>query len=377
MTSIRVLHIIPSLGRGGAERQLVNLITSQDRSAVQHSVITLSNRLDFEPMLQAIGVKVMSLNLPRFRDIPIAAARIYGMLKTLQPDVMHTWLTHADLCGRIAAIIAGNIPVISSIQAPFYEKSIFLDNAQQKQWKIEIIRYLDKITGYFSKALYVGCSASIAAAIQQALKLSNQQVCVIYNSVQIQPLKQTTLHDQLPAKLISIGRLVPQKGHRYLIAALPKVLQQYPQLRVEILGDGPNEQELRRQTCELGLQAHVHFLGLQANILPYLYASDLFISPSLWEGLSLALLEALAVGLPVVATDIPASREIIDNDVQGILVPPQNAEALADAIIMLLADPVRCQMMSLTGRNRIAERFDIMVTSRQWQSLYQKVLGQA
>ncbi len=366
MRPLRVLHIIESLGRGGAERQLVNQLLAHDRRLIHPSVIALNQPLDLAAELRAAGIAVLALDLPTFRDLPLATLQLIGIIKLLRPNIVHTWLTRADIAGRIAAVISGKIPVVSAVQAPIYEPSVFLENPRQKKWKLHCVRGLDLLTGWGSKTLYVACSQAVGASIQRALRVAPQRTQVIYNGVNLgeaQPYRPGQ-------RLISVGRLSPEKGQRYLIEAMPQVLAHYPEATLDIVGAGPLRDRLQSQIQQLGLHNAVTLLGLRSDVPQLLQQSSLFVFPSLWEGLGVVVLEALAAGLPTIASAIPVLHEIIDHDVHGLLVPAQDPAALAEAIITLLDRPAYAQQLGAAGRQRIAESFDINVTARQWEQLY-------
>ena len=366
MKPLRVLHIIESLGRGGAERQLVNQLLAHDRSLIQPSVIALNPPLDLADELRSAGIAVMTLNLPAFGDMPFAILRLIGIIKLLRPDVIHTWLTRADLSGRIAAVLGGHIPVVGSIQAPIYAPTMYLDNATQKHWKLTIVRQLDRWSGRWARVNYVGCSHDVARSTGDALAISPERLRVIYNSVD--PINSTK--HSAGKRIIAVGRLVPQKGYQYLIAAMPAILAHHPDATLQIIGDGTLRTQMEGHIAALKIDHTVTMLGIRADVPELLANSDLFVFPSLWEGLGVVVLEALASSLPVIASNIAVIREIIDDGIHGILVQPQNSEALAQAVIKVLNNPEYRQQLGHAGQQRIAERFDINVTVRQWEQLY-------
>jgi glycosyltransferase involved in cell wall biosynthesis len=369
MKPLRILHVIESLGRGGAERQLVNQILAHDRSSIQSSVIVLNPPLHLAHELKTAGVAITTFDLPRFRDFTRAIFRLTAMVKALKPDIIHTWLTRADIYGRIAAMLGGRIPVISGIHAPIYAPTMYLDNPQQKRWKLALIRQLDRWSGYLAKTIYVGCSYDAADSTSKALSIPPERLRVIYNSINIS--NATSNHSG--KKIITVGRMIPQKGQIYLINAMPAILAQHPDATLDIVGEGPLRSELEQQVLSLGIGHAVRFLGVRSDVPDLLASSDVFAFPSLWEGLGIVMLEALAAGLPVVASNIAVLREIVDDGQQGLLVQTQHPQALAQAIINLLADPDERRSMGQSGRRKILERFDINVTVSQWTELYQEL----
>lgn len=368
---IHILHIIESLGRGGAERQLVNLIAEIDRKCFDLVVVCLNGPTEFALDIESQNIKWISLNAPQFFQIPLVIGQLISIIHGVRPDIVHTWLSRADFAGRMAAFLC-RVPVISSIQSPIYEEHVFINNPQQKSWKMQIVRVLDWLTGRISNAHYVGCSQNTSQSAQRALAIKAAYIYTIYNSVK----SKIDDNPYLQRGLVIVGRLAPEKGHKYLLSAVASVKETFPEITLDIIGNGNLYLDLIDLTKSLQIEHHVNFLGIQQNIENLLKNYRIFVFPSLFEGLPLALLEAMAVGLPVIASDIPPHREIIDHGVQGILVPPQNPEALAQAIIELLNDAERCKRMGEAGRRRIAERFNIRVTVKQWEQLYRKLVNQ-
>ena len=162
--------------------------------------------------------------------------------------------------------------------------------------------------------------------------------------------------------LLSVGRLVYQKGHEYLVHAMPQVLRRYPRAKAVICGEGALRPDLERQIGELGLQSSVKLLGNRNDVGPFLASADLFVLPSRWEGLPVALLEAMGAGLPVVATRVEGVDEVVEDERQGLLVPPEDSDALASALLQLIGDPQLRSRMGEAARRRIQAHYtlDIM-----------------
>jgi glycosyltransferase involved in cell wall biosynthesis len=167
-----------------------------------------------------------------------------------------------------------------------------------------------------------------------------------------------------------VGRLEEQKGQEYLVAALPELVREIPHLTVLLVGDGRREEALRRQVQELDLEGVVHFLGTRRD-LPLIYrALDLYVHPSRWEGLSLAILKAMAAGLPVIASRVSGTVEVIEDGVSGVLIPPEDPAALAAAVSRLYRQPETRQLMSQAARQAVQEHHSQETMLRRLESLY-------
>jgi len=155
--------------------------------------------------------------------------------------------------------------------------------------------------------------------------------------------------------LISVGRLTYQKGHEILIQAMPKIIDRYPNVKAGICGDGPLRPQLGNQIQQLGLSNHVMLLGMLSNVSPVLASADIFVLPSRWEGLSRALMEAMAVGIPVVASHVDGIKDLIVDGVHGLLVPPEDPERLGDSILQLLDNPEMMMRLSVAAQAHVLQ----------------------
>jgi glycosyltransferase involved in cell wall biosynthesis len=168
----------------------------------------------------------------------------------------------------------------------------------------------------------------------------------------------------------AVGRLEEQKGHAHLLAALPELRRQIPDLVVLLVGEGRRQEDLRRQVRDLGLESTVRFLGTRRDLTEIYRALDLFVHPSLWEGLPLALLKAMGAGLPVVATRVSGSQEAIEDGVNGYLVAPGDPEALARAILELHRHPEAQRRLGDAARRTVVARYSLEAMLQRLEELY-------
>lgn len=202
-----------------------------------------------------------------------------------------------------------------------------------------------------------------------------QRIEVIYNGVDY--LQQPDMHtrNEMPENkkipiLVYAGRLSPEKGLGILLQALAIVDQAGLRFQCLLVGEGPARQEIEVEIGRLELQEKILLVGRQAEVQPWLERGDIFVLPSNWEGASLALLEAMAVGLPVVATSSGGTPELVEDGVTGILVPPSDSTALAAAITRMLGSPDLRARMGASGSKRVDENFRIEKTVSQISALY-------
>lgn len=174
--------------------------------------------------------------------------------------------------------------------------------------------------------------------------------------------------------IISVGRLVYQKGHEYLVQAMQNVVRDFPGARAVICGEGPLRHQLEAQTARLGVDASVRLLGNRMDVSRLLEAADIFVLPSRWEGLPVALLEAMDSGLPVVATRVEGVEEVVQAEIHGLLVAPEDARALAASLKVLVADPDMRRSMGRRARERIASSYTIDSMCEKYLLLMQNLL---
>lgn len=371
---MKVLHVIDSLGRGGAERQLVNLLPHLPPH-IESRVVSLGADLALADHAVAAGVRVDSLGIESLFEWPRAVRPLRRIVRAWRPDIVHTRLTTADLAGRVAA--ARHAAVVSSIESPVYDTAVReADAANGRRWKREVVRLADITSARLADVTYIACAPHVAASAKRALRVAPDRMTVVANSTSVPdhpPRPGRSTPEDRTTRLVIAGKLAPPKGHADLLAALPAVLREHPRVRLQIVGSGPLESELRRLSCSLGIAECVDWLGTRADVPELLRAADLVVLPSLWEGLSLVVLEAMAAGAAIVAADIPAMRDALVDGESGVLVDARNPHALASAINRVLSDHA---LRSSLGRNawaRARSRFDVRVAARELAKVYDEV----
>lgn len=177
--------------------------------------------------------------------------------------------------------------------------------------------------------------------------------------------------------ILSVGRLVYQKGHEYLVQAMHRLLPDFPRARAVICGEGPLRSQLEAQIERLGLARSVQLVGNRLDIDRFLRSADIFVLPSRWEGLPVALLEAMDAGLPVVATRVEGVEEVIQEESQGLLVPPEDARGLVEALRAVLADPDVRRKIGAAGRDRVRTGYTTDIMCEKYLALMQNLLQPA
>lgn len=322
----KILFLITDLERGGAEKNLFNLVLNLPQEEFLPCVVSLSGEGFYGKKLREKGVRVYSLYM-KGKNLPHSLSKLRKILKEFSPHILHTFLFHANLAGRIMGRLCGVPVVISSVRV--MEK--------EKLWHL----LLERITrGLIDREIEV-CQA-LREFRRKTIGLSENKMVVIYNGLEevswedVPAIPREKLGIPPSGFLIgTLSRLTLQKGLPYLILAMKIVLKRIPFAYLIIAGKGEKESELKGMVRRLGIEERVKFRGFEENPLSFLRSLDLFVLPSLWEGLPNSLLEAQALGIPAVVTDVGGNPEIVKDGETGIVVPSRDSISLAGGIIYL------------------------------------------
>lgn len=228
---------------------------------------------------------------------------------------------------------------------------------------------------------FVAVSKEVKDAIVEHIGPIGDKVTVISNGVDIRRYTQRDDRQRIRAELgvaedehlmILVGNFKEQKGHLYLIESAAQVAPAFPQLRIAFAGDGDRRGELQEAVRTVGLEGHVSFLGQRDDVPALLAASDSFVLPSLWEGLPMALIEAMASGLPIIATDVSGTRQVMIPPATGLVVAPGNVPELTQAMMSLLSDPDKARAMGEAARERVATSFSARQQAQLHRDLYER-----
>ena len=384
---IRVLHLIEDLGSGGAERLLFTNLSRLNRKKFDGIVCHLYDRNHhWNQAIRNLSYPVICLQLNSVYDLGRGLFRLLKLLNRDPVDLIHTHLYGANLLGHLAGRVR-RIPVLSSIHCPDYEPLMLLDNPALSRTKLGILRLVDQFSCRLADPEFLAVSTYIKQYAVQYLGISPNRICVIYNPIDVnafaQPAGDTAhLRSELGIAphapvVLCVARLCPQKGVRYLLEAVPMVSGRVPNVCILFVGAAPPE--TRRayldRAKELGVASRIRFLGIQADVRPYLQLCDVFVLPSLAEGFGMAVVEAMAMERACVATRVSALPEVVEDGQSGILVEPADPAALAEAIIRLLDDPPLRARMGAQGRKLVTERFNAERNVPELESLYLRILG--
>ncbi|HEV7643236.1 MAG TPA: glycosyltransferase [Pyrinomonadaceae bacterium] len=377
----KIFHIIPSLRSGGAERQLVEVVSGTSGNGFSHRVCAFRDSDFFSAPIKQAGQEVLELGVNGKRDWWGAARKINSIITDDPPDIIHSWLFDANIAARLVKLRHRKIPLITSLQAPDYDPKVI----RAGNWppaKIEILRWMDKSLAMLTKPHFVACSEFVAGSFRRELGVPPSRMSVIYNSVDpgalvCGPEEPAAIRESLGiAKeafvYLHIGRLDPQKDHSTLLRAFHLSLAAAPDAHLVMIGEGALKNSLEDLAASLNVEDRVHFLGKRKDIGACLEMANAYVFPSLFEGLPLALLEAMAKGLPCIVSDIEPHREVIENDISGLLVRPASAAELADTMIRIYNDEELRKRLGNEALTKVRDQFCSEVLMPKWEELYEK-----
>lgn len=358
---LKVLHIIPSLKVGGAETAVVRLVRALDPARVECRLYCCRPATPDD--VDAAGLPVLHDSQEGGRVGTIR--RLIRLIRSWRPDLIHL---HLSLVGYVAARLAGVGKIIIHHHTGYPES-------------LHSIRGLYLYETYLPRHFSLACSEAVREQCIQRNHLPPAAVRVLYNGIDLEQFdrlsrKRRGGDNESEVVLVTVGRLVALKGLDVLLEALAR-LTTTTRWRLLIAGEGEEEQPLRALSERLGLAERVNFLGnLPAAEIPGLLRScEVMIQPSRREGLGLSAIEAGAARLPVIGSQVGGIPEIVVNDFNGLLVPPEDPAALAAALSRLCDDPAERSAMGEAGRLLVETKFAMSTIAEQLAEVYAEVVG--
>jgi len=362
---VNVFQLVEGFGLGGAEKKLLELVQCLDKSKFEVTVCGLGLvNGDLREEFMSSGVRVVELKRNQKWDFGLIF-RLAKLMKSLNTEVVMTTLFYADVLGPIAARLAGAKRVYSweTISSP--------------EWLIPHKLWTYKLANAF-RTKVISVSSATADFLINDRKISSEKVVIVPYGVDLARFKpgrnekirkEFGFDDKTPV-VGMVGRLHPQKGHIYLIEAADAVLSKFPNTKFLIVGDGKLRAELKSMVKSRKISDQFVFTGARSDIPEILNAIDIFVLPSLYEGLPNVILEAMAAAKPIVATPADGTKEAIVHGESGILVPLKDSAKLADEIIRLLEKPDICSKLAKNARKRVEQYFSLQDQIRKFEELY-------
>ena len=355
---IRICHVSMCLQTGGLERLLVDFSRLHDRDSHELHFVAMSELGPPALEIRAADCPVETLRFGKVHKLNMLM-RLKRLLKAWKIDLIHTHNTYAHFYGSVAGRLAGVRAVVNTQHG----------RGCGSGWKA---RAQFRIANRLSQRV-VGVSDDAASLGRGEDPRSIHKISSIHNGIDLDKFRfRGPLSEPIA---ISVGRLSPEKDFPGLLRATALVSREVPDFRLKIVGDGRERETLQQLARELRIDDRVQFLGERSDVPELLTQAGLFVSASLTEGISLTLLEAMAIGLPVVTTSVGGNPEIVVDGKTGQLVPAADASALADAIIEMHQHRDMWPTMGELARDRVEQCFNIHNMVRQYESLYREILG--
>jgi glycosyltransferase involved in cell wall biosynthesis len=380
---MRLLYVINGLGTGGAERSLAELLPYLGPAGIETTIVVLvGGREGIESDVVGGGYDVRFL---RASNMPSRIRALRRLVRNERPDVIHTTHFEADVCGRLAAVGTG-IPVLTSLVNTPYDP-VRRHDRSVPAWKLRMVRAIDTVTARRLNDRFHAISHAVKAAAVERMGIPPERVTVVERG-----RDATRLGTRDPARrrrsrralglhkndevVLNVGRREFQKGQRWLIEAVDALADERPRLVLLVAGrDGLAARELDELRGAARHSERIRFLGHRSDVPELLAAADVFAFPSLYEGLGGSVIEAMAMGLPVVASDIPALREVVDDGASGLLTPPGSSHEIVSALRKLLDDAGLRTAMGVRGRAIFEERYRVERMGARMVELYRSLTG--
>jgi glycosyltransferase involved in cell wall biosynthesis len=362
--TVRLLLVVDSLEVGGAERQVVDLAAALRRKGYEVAVAcSVAGGLSSALEETDVPVRPLLRRLAKRRLSPAYAWRLRLLLKEERFDLVHAHIYASVVAAAIATLGTG-LPLV-------------ITEHTEASWQTWRARWVSRWV-YRRVGRIIAVSSPIRRRLIERDGVSHDLITIVPNAVI--PASETR-SDWLPAEMRKhpligvVARLQPEKGVADFLKAAAHVAPSFPEARFVIAGDGPLRQELAALAEDLDLGSRVHFLGFKAEVSALMGSLDVLVVPSRTEGSPLVTLEAMAAGVPIVASATGGIPDQVRHDKEGLLVPPGDTGAIGDAILDLLRDPAYARRLGEAGRRRTASWFSHETMVQQIEDVYREVLG--
>ena len=374
-----VVHIIYALGTGGLENGLVNVINRTPAQRYRHAIVCLTDSREFAGRISAPDVQIVALHKKPGHDAGMYW-RLWKALRALSPAIVHS----RNLAALETQALTILMPGVKRVHG---EHGRDISDLHGTNWKYRLLRKAMSLLIH----RYIAVSKDLAVWMSTVIGIPPIRIDQIYNGVDQHRFRPSLegAQDVFPTGFLpssgpvvvlgSVGRLAEVKDQASLIQALHLLVRSRPELagklRLVLVGDGPLLADLERQIAEYGIGELVWLAGDREDVSQLLQAMDIFVLPSLAEGVSNTVLEAMATGLPVVATDTGGNPELVEHGVNGYLLPVQDPQALADSLLALIDAPDERVRMGENGLEKVRKTFDWDHTVAAYLAVYDQLLG--
>ena len=365
---IKVVHLVEELTIGGLERVLTTIVSNLNKEKYNVSVWCLREGGFFADKLVKEGIEVKILHILSSRN-PVSICRLYKLFRSHKFDIIHTHAYSAGTSGRMSAFLAG-IPVIISHNHSVYD--YYNTYYHFVEWFLSLIT--DRI---------ICVSDIINRFANETQRINSKKLITIHNGIvsehTVSEKRTSGLRKELGipvdhSVICTIAHMEEHKGIKYLLESASLLLQSRNDVSFLVVGEGALKEKLKILCADLKIEENVIFAGERGDIPEILSLTDIFVLPSLREGLPLTILEAMACGKPVIATNVGGIPEVVKDGVSGILISPKDPEALHSAMNELLGDREKMKKMGHNGKRVYSESFDSKTMIGKIEDLYDSLM---
>ena len=346
-----------------------------DRRRFRHVVVSLGPRSDLHAALERRDVEAVALGATSKGDYPRAVLGLVAFLRRTRPDIVQGHLFYPSLLGLIAGT-AVRVP-IKLVTRHHSDFTTTFDHP--------IHRQVDRLQALWSDRV-LAASAAVKRDMVNLEHVPASKISVArygYDFTVLRPSLTGPERESVRSELAgdgrtiiaTVARLSPSKGHRYLFEAVPKILASYPECQFVLAGTGPLRAELEALAERLDIGHAIRFLGWRRDAWRIIEAADMVVHPTLHEAFCSVIVESMALERPLVATDIAAAREQIEDGVSGVVVPPRDPEAISSAVLALLGDAARARAMGAAARKKVTEEFNFPKMMALYEEIYDELLA--
>ena len=393
----RILHLINTLSSGGAERQLVTYLRQKSLHGYENIVVLLDvedvDSLTTEnflvPEIKAEGIEVLGLGLSGSGNWIRAARNLRTWLKANPVDLIHTNLLGPNVVGRLAGYFTGT-PVLTTYHSLDYLPEAAIYHFSGNRLKLRLMRKIDTFLARQACPRVVAVSQCVADHIHEYLNYPVDKIQLIYNPIDPCHMQVTNSNcrewvrnqigvDSDARVILNVSRLDFRKNHKLLVEAFAEGFRHDPNTHLVLVGSTNNtklKQELLTSIAELKLTNQVHMVGTSLRVADWLAGSDIFVFPSLVEGMGIALAEAMSIGLPCISSNVGPIPEFIKNRKNGLLVDPKSKQEIALAMIELLSNPEFAKQLGTSAKATVDEMFSPHQQAQKLVSLYEEIFAE-
>ncbi len=358
----KIVLIIDDLNVGGAQTHVLRLVSALKIKDMTLEIVCLGSSGKIAHKINKLNskVKISSVEMDSVWKFNFWAGffKLISLLKKEKPLAVFTYLNTANVFGVIASKIS-SVPIIVS------------SRRDMGHFRTKFIGFLEKIINpYVDKVICV--SDAVKQKVISSEEIDSQKVCIVYNGIDADKFVGLKPETNQQKKIFKVGMVAAMnremKGHRYFIKAAEKVIEKRQDVCFVLVGDGPLKQGLESYAAEKNITEYFNFAGMRDDVREIMKEFDIFVMPSLSEGFSNAILEAMAMGVAVIATGIEGNLEIIDKDC-GYFVRPADSEAIAEKILLMLENPDEIVAKGLNARKRVLNNFTIDIMGQKYERL--------